>query len=57
MSLFFFFLVVVLPSLQHCGDSHPTDLTAELLPYLIVLQDETHAIKRADCFFVTFTFS
>lgn len=47
----FFFIVVLLPSLQHCGGSCPVDLTAELLPYLIVLQDETHARKRADGFF------
>lgn len=45
----FFFFVVLLPSLQYCGDSCPTDLTAELLlPCLAVLQDETHARKRAD---------
>lgn len=29
-----FFFIVVLPSLQHCGDSCPTDLTTELLPHL-----------------------
>lgn len=46
-----FFLHCGSPSLQHCGDRCPTDLTAELLPSLIVLQDETHARKTADCFF------
>lgn len=43
-------LYSLLPSLQHCGDSCSTDLTAVPPPDLIVLQDETHARVWANCF-------
>lgn len=48
-SFFFSSFLVLLPSLQRCGNSCPTDLTAELLPNLTVLQDETHAREWANC--------
>lgn len=47
---FFSFIVV-------CRSSCSTDLTAQLLPYLIVLRMKYTQERGQDCFFVTFTFS